>query len=178
MFIPSREFKSTIFLKYCNMDAKPLVAELYGKRVRVRACGLLVVDDQLLLANHRSLAAGDFWSPPGGGVEFGESAEASLKREFYEETGLDVKVLDFLFAYEFIQLPLHAVELFFTVEMSGGTLRTGNDPEMNADEQLIQSVKFLTWDSIGALAPEARHGIFNAVAEPSDITRLTGYVAR
>lgn len=32
--------------------------------------------------------AGEYWEPPGGGVDPGEAPEAAARREFHEETGL------------------------------------------------------------------------------------------
>lgn len=152
------------------------VRELYGNRVRVRACGLLIQNDSLLMVNHQSLTTGDFWAPPGGGVDFGESATACLQREFLEETGLEIQVSDFLFACEFIQPPLHAVELFFSVNLLTGILRKGNDPEMKPQAQIIQEVKFLTWGEIQKMEPASLHGIFRFVPEPEHIIRLKGYL--
>ena len=68
-----------------------------------------------------------------GGLQYGESMQECLKREFEEETGLQVKVKRFLFVNEFLQPPLHAVEFFFEVRITGGNLRTGTDPEAAAD---------------------------------------------
>ena len=43
-------------------------------KVRVRACGILIENQRILLVKHRGLGAqGYFWSPPGGGMEFGEN---------------------------------------------------------------------------------------------------------
>src|SRR5882762_5053673 len=91
------------------------VQKFYGNRLRVRACGVCVKDDSILLVNHYGISNQDFWSPPGGGIEFGEGAVDCLNREFNEEAGLSVKTGRFLFACEFIQHPLHAIELFFEV---------------------------------------------------------------
>jgi 8-oxo-dGTP diphosphatase len=151
------------------------VHELYGNRVRVRACGLLVQGDSLLMVNHRSLTNGGFWAPPGGGVDFGEPAIECLQREFLEETGLEIQVSNFLFAYEFIQLPLHAIELFFRVNLINGILMKGDDPEMKPHGQIIEDVKFLTWKQIKKMKPGAVHGVFRLVAEPADIAQLTGF---
>ena len=151
------------------------VDKIYGNRLRVRACGLLVENDALLLVNHRSLTASDFWSPPGGGLNFGESARMGLKRELKEETGLDVDVLDFLFTSEFIHPPLHAIELFFLIKRVAGSLKRGSDPEMAEENQIIQQVAYLTWEAIGKLNPRNLHGIFRQVDDPRQIIGLRGY---
>src|SRR5688572_22092013 len=110
------------------------IAKIYGNRLRVRVCGLCWDGDSLLLANHSSVAGNNLWLPPGGGLEYGETLEKALKREFLEETGLEVTQLDFAFGCEFVKEPLHSVELFFNVAKNGGTLKTGYDPEI----QIIQ----------------------------------------
>ena len=154
----------------------PEIDQIYGNRVRLRVCGLLHSGDRLLMINHRSLAPGAFWAPPGGGVEFGESLRTSLEREFLEETGLIVRAEEFRFLSEFVRPPLHGVELFFTVTELGGRLKTGSDPEMKPDEQLIESVGFLSWNAIAALPPDARHGVFNSIDFPAKILDLRGHV--
>jgi 8-oxo-dGTP diphosphatase len=151
------------------------VNELYGNRLRVRSCGLLVENESLLMVNHRSLSANDFWAPPGGGVNFGESLRACLEREVLEETGLETNAGDFLFACEFIQKPLHAIEFFFLLKRIGGTLITGHDPEMEGQEQIIKTVRYLRWDAIQNMPANTLHGIFQLVREPAQITGLRGY---
>lgn len=150
------------------------VHEQFGNRVRVRVCGLAVQDDSLLLVNHKYMGPENFWSPPGGGVVFNESAEQALQREFLEETGLTVTVTDFLFACEVLRSPLHAIELFFSVSVKGGELITGNDPEMG-NHQIIKDVRFFGWDQIASLPEPTVHGIFQKMANPSKILDLRGY---
>lgn len=151
------------------------VRKTYGNRLRVRACGLLIESERLLMVNHRSLSKSDFWAPPGGGVDFGESVTTCLQREMTEETGLQTEVAEFLFACEFIQEPLHAIELFFRLTRIGGSLITGIDPEMNTEDQIIDGVRFLNGDEIRNMDKHTLHGIFRFVEEPLQIMGLRGY---
>ena len=151
----------------------PLVNEVYGKQVRVRASGLCFVDNKLLMVNHTGLTKSDFWAPPGGGVEFEESVETTLKREFKEETGLDIVTYKLLFVCEFIRSPLHAIELFFEVARTGGVLLTGRDPEM--DHQIIKEARFMTNEDLDAIPMEKKHGLFALSKSAAEITQLRGY---
>ena len=147
------------------------VAAVYGGKVRVRACGLCWRGDSLLMANHKGLTAGDFWSPPGGGVDFGATVGDTLAREFLEETGLIIKPGRFLFGCEFIHTPLHSVELFFEVEKQRGQLKSGSDPEL----QIIDKVAFIHFSEIKMKAPIEVHGIFKRITRPEELMALTGF---
>ncbi|NOS57548.1 MAG: NUDIX hydrolase [Cyclobacteriaceae bacterium] len=150
------------------------VLELYGNLLRVRVCGICIRNDQLLLVNHRGLVEGDFWSFPGGGMQFGETAKECLTREFLEETGLTVEVGDFLFTCEFISVPLHAIELFFIVNEKEGNLRVGTDPESGRN-QIIQNVAFMAQADLSKINKAHLHGIFNKTEKIDEIIALRGY---
>ena len=152
------------------------VQEIYGNRVRVRVCGLCWKGDRMLLVNHRGLYKHDFWAPPGGGSESGQSVEFNLRREFREETGLRIKVGSLQFVCEFIQPPLHAIELFFDVTAIGGRLFTGADPEMDEKEQIIHEVKYLAESEIRALPARHKHGLFKTGKTLEKVRDLKGYL--
>ncbi len=141
----------------------------------MRVCGMCWDADTLLLVNHRGLYAHDFWAPPGGGIQFGQSLETNLVREFKEETGLDVQVQRFQFACEFISGPLHAIELFFNVTITGGKLTVGTDPEMGERGQIINDVKFLSEIELAALPELSKHGLFRLAKNNEKIKNLEGY---
>ncbi len=149
----------------------PAIAEYYGNKVRTRVCGLCWRNDALLMVNHRGITAGNFWAPPGGGVQFQEGAVTRLKTEFKEETGLDVSVGRFLFACELISHPFHAIELFFEVFETGGELVKGDDPEL----PIITDVAFMSASQMSAMPLEELHGIFRQIRSAEDLRTLTGF---
>ncbi|MBS1704946.1 MAG: NUDIX domain-containing protein [Armatimonadetes bacterium] len=66
------------------------------------------------------------WTLPGGGVDFGEDLRTALRREVFEETGLEVEVGDVLNAHsQYFQNPeseVYAVRILFAARVVGGTL--------------------------------------------------------
>lgn len=152
-----------------------VIEMVYGNQVRVRVCGLCVHNNQFLMVNHAGLSDKNFWSPPGGGIKPGETAADALSREFYEETGITIRVGEFKFVCEFIRDPLHAIELFFIADYISGEVITGHDPEMNNIKQIIQDVKWLTPQQIMDLPKHEVHGIFNICANPEELMQLSGY---
>lgn len=117
---------------------------MYGSKLRVRASGILVEGEKMLLIQLRSPVSKNLvWIPPGGGVEFGESIKNTVQREFLEETGLVVSVHNLLFINELIEPPFHALEFFFRVERISGELKLGEDPEHSVDEQILKDLQFI-----------------------------------
>lgn len=121
----------------------------FAGKVRVRVNGILIEQGRMLLVQLQSpTRKRPFWTPPGGGVQFGETLEEALKREFVEETGLHVRVRKLLFVSEYVQPPWHAVDHYFLVELVGGSLVQGNDPELGPDQQMIRDIQFMDRESI------------------------------
>lgn len=151
---------------------EPEVARIYGNKVRVRACGVCYDDNnRLLMVNHASITATDFWAPPGGGIEFGQSIQECLTKEFREETGLNIVPSDFLFGCEYIQKPIHSIELFYLVTIHSGKLKTGHDPEI----QIIKDVRFMSADELTNIPAQTLHGIFRLIGSPADLKSLRGF---
>ena len=156
-----------------SKDLSPdALLEAYSGQVRVRVGGLLLRDGAMLLAAHRGLQPKDapFWSPPGGGWQFGESIKAALVREFREETGLSVRVGRFLHLHEFSQGKLQALELFFEVVADDATQpQLGHDPEHSPDQQLLMELAWFTPRQLQQLPPAQVHPLLQMVLSPDDL---------
>ena len=105
----------------------------------VRAYGILLRDECVLLVRSSSpQIVPPLWWLPGGGIDFGESPEETLLREFYEETGLAIKdpVL-FDVASDIRRRPngdrIHTVRVLYTVTLDGGVLR---DEQIGTTDQV------------------------------------------
>ena len=132
--------------------------ESYTGRVRVRV-GALVFDDvasptAVLLAEHDGIWDDrPFWTPPGGGVEFGEGLHEALRREVAEETGVDVEVGALRYVLDFVRPPLHTVSFYVECRADPDALaaaRLGTDPELG-DRQILRRLRMVPLDDIETL---------------------------
>jgi ADP-ribose pyrophosphatase YjhB (NUDIX family) len=112
-----------------------------------------------------------FWSPPGGGWQFGESIKEALVREFREETGLAVQVGRFLHINEFGTSELQALELFFEVltDDASAEPRLGHDPEHADGPALLTELAWHTPRQLLALPPLQVHPVLRDLVSPDDI---------
>ena len=69
----------------------------------VRVYGILLDDNSRILVSDEFIRGDYFTKFPGGGLELGEGTRDCLKREFKEETGLDVIVGDHIYTTDYFQ---------------------------------------------------------------------------
>lgn len=114
--------------------------------IEIIARGLLIEDGHLLICRNRKAGYGFL---PGGHVEFGESAEAALRRELIEECGLEVRTGDCLLvsegAFESGGRRHHEINLVFHVERK-------EDGAARPTVESVESKIGFEWIKLGNLA--------------------------
>jgi 8-oxo-dGTP pyrophosphatase MutT (NUDIX family) len=99
------------------------------ERFSCRIYGVLRRDGQVLLARSRFRTC-EFVNFPGGGVELGEAPIDALRREYREETGIEIEPVRVLYASESAHpssaQPIQIVSIYWLVD--GGSWEPRVDP--------------------------------------------------
>jgi ADP-ribose pyrophosphatase YjhB (NUDIX family) len=147
----------------------------FGHHLRIRVNGVMIEENKILLVKHKMSADRDFWSTPGGGMQFGSTAQENLVREFLEETGLKIRVEEFLFVHEYLDPPLHAVECFFRVKRISGTATLGKDPELALADQILADLSWMTLERLSSMDKKSIHPVFIGIKSLSELVLCKGY---
>jgi NADH pyrophosphatase NudC (nudix superfamily) len=135
--------------KYCPLDGarlvvprKPPLAGLptcrrkgcgYVDYPNTKTCVAVVIESRgrVLLGKRRYEPGKGLLDLPGGFVTFAERAEEAARREVLEETGLKVRIINYIGSYPDTYGPhcIHTLTLGFTAVRSGGSLRAADDLE-------------------------------------------------
>lgn len=103
----------------------------------VRAYGVLVHEEKVVLVRASNPAISPpLWWLPGGGLDFAETPEEALRREFEEETGLLISEPELRDVVSDVRRRangerIHTVRVIYTVRLAGGRLR--NESEGTTD---------------------------------------------
>ena len=73
------------------------------ERFNIRVYGVLMDDKNNILVSDEYVRGNYFTKFPGGGLELGEGTRDCLKREFKEETGLEVEIGEHIYTTDFYQ---------------------------------------------------------------------------
>lgn len=119
---------------------------------------VIVLDDENRILMVRQVhPEREVWMVPGGGIEDGEDSSAAGIREVKEETGLDVEMCGLLWHVEevggrgqrFVNFHMARTAAACDDECEGPVL--GEDPELDADAQVLSEVKFMSREEIAGL---------------------------
>lgn len=112
-----------------------LVIKRKGERFTVRAAGVCVRDDYVLLHTADGI---DFWALPGGRCEMGEQTSHTVQREMWEETGLEVMVGDLLWVmenfYEDEGKAFHEISFYYQMMLPESLPSPRDQPEFTGVE--------------------------------------------
>ena len=102
----------------------------------VRVYGVLIDSNRLLVSDekHQDIS---FTKLPGGGLQFGEGTADCLKREFLEETGLEIEIVSHFYTVDFFQPSAfnpqqQVISICYAVKPSQ---KLTNDPTLNIENE-------------------------------------------
>ena len=104
----------------------------YPKQPIVGVGGVVIEGSRVLLIQRGRPPLQGEWSIPGGMVELGESLAEGVRREVWEETGLEVEPLEVISVFDRIQkngsrVQYHYVIVDYACRLKGGRLKSGSD---------------------------------------------------
>lgn len=145
------------------MSKKVICHDIKGNKFEVDATqlifrpsvyGILIEKGEVLLSKQW-----DGYDWPGGGVELDETMNEALRREFFEETGLEIKVGDVVHAESSYYVSNHSKArptrfyncqlLYFLVSRLGGELSIKNIDE--SEQEYIDMPRWIEAEKIGEL---------------------------
>jgi 8-oxo-dGTP diphosphatase len=144
-------------------DSLQKMFETFGGKLRVRALGLCLENNKMLLCKHTArTSTGYLWGAIGGGVDFGEALCDALVREWHEEANVEIEVEKILFLQEYIQNPLHAIEIFFEVKIKNNQIPTlGIDTELPKNQQVLNEIAWFSVEDIKKIPNDSlQKGLF------------------
>ncbi len=99
------------------------------KNPKITADGAIIKNDKILLIKRKNDPFKGKWALPGGFVEYGEKVEDAVKREVFEETGLETKIKKIIGVYSDPNRDPrgHTVTIVYLLDIIGGDLKSNDD---------------------------------------------------
>lgn len=144
-----------IFVKKMNSNNHHQVANF-----SIRVYGILIDEQRRVLVSDEFIRGNYFTKFPGGGLEFGEGTRDCLKREFMEETGMEVTVGAHIYTTDFFQISAfnnrdQIISIYYFVHTDqAGSLETKTRPFDFAPHQVADSsiesevFRWIEWDDL------------------------------
>ena len=126
----------------------------------VRVYGILLDEQDRLLVADEFIRGNFFTKLPGGGLEIGEGTRDCLKREFLEETGLDVTIGEHIYTTDFFQISAfnnidQIISIYYAVTVNGSinletkTIPFDFKPNQIADNtQTAEVFRWIHWKDL------------------------------
>lgn len=89
----------------------------------IRVYGICLLQDRHFVLSQEKYQQSEFVKFPGGGLEYGEGLKDALIREWREESGLEVEVLDHFYTTDYFQKSLfddrQVISIYYWVRIAG-----------------------------------------------------------
>jgi len=117
----------------------------------------IVLKDGKILLGKRNASYQGLWCIPCGYVEWKEDVEEACKREFKEETGLDIELSRVYAVHSNFHNPKqHTVGIWYLAQVTGGLVTASDD---------LDEIAFFTYQDLPALAFPTDQKVLDQLAE-------------
>lgn len=128
-----------------------------AKKFNVRVYGILINEHNEVLVSDEFEYGIEFSKFPGGGLEFGEGTIDGLKREFMEECGCEIDVLDHFYTTDFFQESMFGsgqlISIYYLVRNSSPLAVRVSEKPFDFAERVEMSQSF-RWLPLHKISPE------------------------
>lgn len=121
----------------------------------------LIIKNNTFLAVYNLKDGQKLWDLPGGKMEFGETAEETLKREIYEELGIEIEPIKVIYTWNYMQDDnCQITGIIYFSEMKTNKIRISEEHngfdwigfkqinEVFSKDFLLEKMQLWDWDSI------------------------------
>ncbi len=145
-------FHHHIMITAYDVEKNPIEVDEKTLVMKHNVYGIAIKDGKVLVVPQWHDGSFDF---PGGHVELGEHHLDALRREFFEETGLDIEVGELIcadtvfFKHPKRDYPTQHIGLVYAVNITGGKISTDNSSKH--EKTYARKAKFVTPDELKSL---------------------------
>lgn len=116
----------------------------------------MILNNDKFLVMHNNGVKKDLWELPGGRMDFGETAEETLKREILEETGLVVRPIKLLDTWNLVDENYQITGIIYLCQLEEGEVRLSDEHDefkwIGTDQESLQMmydvfrVRMINWN--------------------------------
>ncbi|MBV7529472.1 NUDIX domain-containing protein [Chitinophaga sp. sic0106] len=127
----------------------------------VRVYGIMINEQKQVLVSDEYIRGGYYTKFPGGGLEFGEGTLECVVREWQEELGQDVKVVEHIYTTDFFQISAfdnvtQIISIYYLVTPTSPfiapIITTPFDFEVPEGTDEMERARWINWDEFSAEA--------------------------
>ncbi len=124
-------------------------------RIVIRVYGILIDAQKRILVSDEKIQGQQIVKFPGGGLEFGESLIDCLKREFKEETGQAIEIIQHFYTTDFFQESAfnkkdQIISVYYLVKSEGSFKTSTSVFNFENTNEHFQSLRWLGLDELQA----------------------------